>query len=172
MASHLISVSLLAADSSAWTIEKLTLTIQRLTDSQIEAAKAVIAQGCLEFFGQPPAEFEDMDTICSIYREPSGTFLALLDDDRVVGTGAIRRLDEQTCELKRMWFLPAYRGKGYGAKMSEALLEFARSAGYTRVRLDTAPVLAAANRLYQRLGFYPIERYNDGPGTLFMEKCL
>lgn len=147
-------------------------TIQRLTDSQIEAAKSVIAEGCLEFFGQPPAEFEDMDNISSAYREPSGTFLVLMDGERVVGTGAIRQFDVQTCELKRMWFLPAYRGKGYGAKMSEALFQFARSAGYKRVRLDTAPELAAANRLYQRLGFYSIERYNDGPCAIFMEKCL
>jgi putative acetyltransferase len=150
----------------------LALTIQRLSDSQIEAAKAVIAYGCLEFFGQPPGEFEDMDRISSVYSEPSGIFLALLDGERVGGTGAIRRLDEQTCELKRMWFLPAYRGKGYGARMSEALFEFARSTGYKRVRLDTVPVLTAANRLYQRLGFYPIDRYNDGPGTIFMEKLL
>jgi putative acetyltransferase len=71
-----------------------------------------------------------------------------------------------------MWFLPAYRGKGYGARMAELLLEFARSAGYTRVKLDTSPVLAAANKLYQRLGFHPIERYNDGPCTIFMEKRL
>jgi putative acetyltransferase len=150
----------------------MTLTIQRLTDSQVEAAKAVIVQGCFEFFGQMPAEFEDMDRLSSVYREPNGTFLALLDGERVVGTGAIRHLDEQTCELKRMWFLPDYRGKGYGRRMSEALFEFARSAGYKRVRLDTTPVLAAANRLYQRLGFYPIERYNDGPGAIFMEKSL
>jgi putative acetyltransferase len=148
------------------------LTIQRLTDRHIEVAKAVIAQGCLEFFGQPPAEFQDMDRISSVYTEPFGTFLVLLDGEQVVGTGAIRRLDEQFCELKRMWFLPAYRGKGHGTRMCEALFEFARSAGYKRIRLDTVPVLAAANRLYQRLGFYPIERYNDGPGTIFMEKCL
>jgi putative acetyltransferase len=168
----LISASLPAADSSVSTNKKLAFTIQRLTDSQIEAAKAVIVHGCLEFFGQPPAEFEDMDRISSVYTDPFGTFLVLLDGERVVGTGAIRRLDEQICELKRMWFLPAYRGQGYGTRMSEALFEFARSAGYKRVRLDTAPVLAAANRLYQRLGFYPIERYNDGPGTIFMEKRL
>ncbi|HEY1790383.1 MAG TPA: GNAT family N-acetyltransferase, partial [Verrucomicrobiae bacterium] len=102
----------------------MTLTIQRLTDSQVEAAKAVIVQGCFEFFGQMPAEFEDMDRLSSVYREPNGTFLALLDGERVVGTGAIRHLDEQTCELKRMWFLPDYRGKGYGRRMSEALFEF------------------------------------------------
>jgi putative acetyltransferase len=150
----------------------MALTIQRLSDSQIEAAKSVITRVCCEFFGETPVDFEDMDEIFSSYASPSGTFLVLMDGQQVVGTGAIRRLDEQTCELKRMWFLPAYRGKGYGARMAELLLEFARSAGYTRVKLDTSPVLAAANKLYQRLGFHPIERYNDGPCTIFMEKRL
>jgi putative acetyltransferase len=96
----------------------------------------------------------------------------LRDGEEVVGTGAIRRLDQQTCELKRLWFLPACRGKGFGKQMVERLLDFARSAGYQRVRLDTAPELQAANRLYQRLGFYPIERYHDGPCVIFMEKLL
>ncbi|MGA2685022.1 MAG: GNAT family N-acetyltransferase [Verrucomicrobiota bacterium] len=143
-----------------------------LNSSQIGEAKAVITAGCFEFFGEAPVDFGDMDRISSQYVKPSGIFLVLMDDRRVVGTGAIRRLDEQICELKRMWFLPAYRGKGFGTRMAEQLFEFARSAGYRRVRLDTLPLLEAANRLYQRLGFYPVERYNDGPGTIFMEKCL
>ena len=150
----------------------MALTIQRLEDGQIEAAKAIIVAVCLEFFGEAPVEFGDMDCIASQYREPTGTFLVLLDDRRVVGTGAIRRLDAETCELKRMWFLPAYRGKGYGTKMSEMLLEFARSAGYRRIRLDSAEMLVAAHKLYRRLGFYEIERYNAGPGTIFMERLL
>jgi putative acetyltransferase len=150
----------------------MTLKIQRLADEQIEAAKAVVIAGCLEFFGHPPQCFADMDAVTSQYREPSGTFLALMDGPRVVGTGAIRRLDAETCELKRMWFLPEYRGKGHGTRMCERLFEFARAAGYKRVRLDTASELKAANRLYQRLGFRPIERYNDGPADIFMEMSL
>ncbi len=150
----------------------MALQIQLLNSSQIEEAKAVITAGCFEFFGEAPANFEDMDRISSQYAKPSGIFLVLMDNERVVGTGSIRRLDEQICELKRMWFLPAYRGKGFGTRMAELLFEFARSAGYRRVLLDTVPLLKAANRLYQRSGFYPIERYNDGPGTIFMEKCL
>jgi hypothetical protein len=50
-----------------------------------------------------PADFDDMDQIGDHYTAPAGTLLVLLDDDRVVGTGAIRRIDEFTCELKRMW---------------------------------------------------------------------
>ena len=150
----------------------MPVTIQRLTAGQIEAAKAVVIAGCFEFFGHVPTFFEDMDQISLQYSEPSGTFLVLLDDDRVVGTGAIRRLDDRTCELKRMWFLPPYRGKGHATKMCELLFAFARSAGYQRIRLDTSPLLLAANKLYPRLGFQPIDRYNAGPGTIFMEKDL
>ena len=150
----------------------MPLTIQRLKPTQVDAAKAVVIACCLEFFGNPPQLFEDMDQIAAQYTEPSGIFLVLMDGDRVVGTGAVRRLDDATCELKRMWFLPEYRGKGQGMKISELLLEFARAAGYKKMRLDTVPELVAANKLYQRLGFHPIERYNTGPGEIFMEKDL
>jgi len=152
--------------------EVVSVQIEPLGHQHIEAAKAVIRDVCVEFFGQAPADFDDMDETSSHYTAPTGAFLVLLDRDVVVGTGAIRRIDDQTCELKRMWFLPSYRGRGYGTRMSEMLIAFARSAGYQRVRLDTAPELEAANRLYGRLGFQPIGRYNDGPCTIFMEKEL
>lgn len=150
----------------------MSLTIQPLKPSQIEEAKAVITKGCFEFFGRLPADFEDMADLSSHYGAPGGTFLVLMDGDQVVGTGAIRRLDARTCELKRMWFLPAYRGRGLGTKMAGLLLEFARAAGYKQIRLDTAPELKTANKLYQRLGFYFIERYNEGHAAIFMEKRL
>ncbi len=150
----------------------MPVIIQRMADDQVEAAKAVIRAGALEFFGEKPHGFEDMEAELFQYREPTGTFLVLTDDERVVGTGAIRRLDDETCELKRMWFLPPYRGRGYGMMMSEMLLDFARAAGYRRIRLDSAEILTAAHKMYLRLGFYPIERYNAGPATIFMEKML
>jgi len=150
----------------------MTLQIQPLRADQTDDARAIVVAGCKEFFGRPPEDFDDMADIKAHYSPPAGTFLVLLDAGHVVGTGGLRCLDDQTCELKRMWFLPAYRGKGYGTKMAESLLEFARKAGYRRVKLDTSPELHAANRLYWRLGFYPVDRYNEGGCTLFMEKQL
>ena len=78
------------------------------------------------------------------------------------------------CELKRMWFLKAYRGRGLGTKMAQMLLDFATKKGYKKVRLDTTDEQkqAQAIQLYQRLGFYFIERYNDSSCTRFMEKIL
>ena len=148
------------------------LRIVRLHRDQLATARGVVTTGSVEFFGSEPKGFKDMDDLAEDYEAPGGTMLVLLDGEAIVGTGGIRRLDSETCELKRMWFLPPYRGLGYGRQMSEMLFEFARSAGYRLVRLDTDPRLAAANRLYARLGFRPIEPYNDGPCAIFMEKEL
>lgn len=147
------------------------MAIRPLQPRDVEAAKAVIVAGCREFFGTEPADFDDMDAL-SQYSPPKGVFLVLTCRDSVVGTGAIRGIAEDTCELKRMWFLPEHRGKGFGMRMAEMLLNFAFSAGYRRVRLDTDPRQVAAQRLYQNLGFQRIERYNDGPCSIFMEKVL
>lgn len=150
----------------------MPLTLQALEPSQVAAAKTVISEGCFEFFGQAPLDFDDMDDPCSHYGSPGETFLVLTDGQTVVGTGAIRRIDDRTCELKRMWLLPAYRGQGHGTRMAGQLLEFSRSAGYQRIRLDTSSVLEAANRLYRKFGFREIERYNNGPCATFMELDL
>jgi putative acetyltransferase len=92
----------------------MNVRIEPIRPGQLDAARDVIRAGCLEFFGGEPLVFEDMNDGFAVYGAPFGTFLVLLDGDDVVGTGAIRRLDDQTCELKRMWLLPPYRGTGLG----------------------------------------------------------
>ena len=153
-------------------LRKVLLEIRPIRTDEVEAAKQVITTVCFEFFGQAPVDFEDMDDLQSQYSGDSGTFLVLTDGEKIVGTGAIRRLDAHTCELKRMWFLKEYRGHGWGKRMAQMLLNSARQMGFSRVRLDTSPKLEQAVRLYRKLGFDFIERYNDGPCTLFMEKTL
>ncbi len=147
---------------------------------QVEEVKRVIVAVCSEIFQVSEDTIlrydamSDVDDVRSHYLDNNGTFLVLVDEGRVVGCGAIRRLNDDICELKRMWFLKDYRGRGLGIKMAQMLLDFAREAGYKRVRLDTAneEKQAQALKLYQRLGFYCIERYNDSSCTVFMEKML
>lgn len=116
----------------------------------------------------------DIEEIESHYFGNNGTFLVLLDENRVVGSGAIRKLNNETCELKRMWFLKEYRGKGYSLQMVQMLFDFAIKAGYKKVRLDLANEERQSRALefYRKLGFYPIERYNDSPCEVFMEMYL
>lgn len=162
------------------------VTIKRIQPYQNEEAKLIVVEGCQEIWNLPGSPHDvlrqwneqgilaDMDDIQRSYFNNGGTFLVLIDCKRIVGTGAILRLSDEICELKRMWFLKAYRGQGLGMQMAQMLLDFAKNTGYKKIRLDTgdATKQPAALRLYKRLGFYAIERYNDSPCTIFMEKAL
>src|SRR5688500_2918548 len=56
----------------------------------------------------------DMEDVRGTYGHNGGIFLVIIDSGSVVGTGALKRIDAETAELGRMWFLPAYRGRGLG----------------------------------------------------------
>lgn len=156
------------------------MEIRPIEVHQIEEAKQVIVAVIQEIWGLTKEElgllddFPDVQNAQEHYLNNKGTFLVLLDGERVVGTGAVRRLDDQVCELKRMWFLPSYRGQGFGLHMVQMLLDFAGTQNYKRIRLDLADEekQPQAMKFYKRLGFYPIERYNDGGCQVFMEKQL
>ena len=156
------------------------IEIKPIQSHQIEEVKRVIIAVCNEIW-QLPEEvirhydaMSDLDDVQSHYFDNKGTFLVLIDQERVVGSGAIRRLSDDICELKRMWFLKDYRGRGLGTKMAQMLLDFARITDYKKVRIDMIDEQkqAQALKLYQRLGFYFIDRYNTSPCTVFMEKML
>lgn len=156
------------------------IEIKPIQSHQVEEVKRVIVAVACEIWQLPEeaiAHYDamsDIDDMRSHYFDNNGTFLVLIDDGRVVGSGAIRRLNDDICELKRMWFLKDYRGRGLGMKMTQMLLDFAQKTGYKKVRLDTLDKdkQAQALKLYKRLSFYFIERYNDGFCTVFMEKML
>jgi len=89
-------------------------------------------------------------------------------DEVAVGCGAVRRLDESTAELKRMYVDPQVRGKGIGRALVESLEREARALGVTRVVLETGTRLAPAIRLYEGLGYIRIPlfgEYLSSPGT-------
>jgi putative acetyltransferase len=74
------------------------------------------------------------------------------------------RVDEQACEMKRLWVRPAFQGKQIGRQLAEGVKEFARERGYTAMYLDTMPAtMGAAYALYRAMGFAPVERYNENP---------
>jgi ribosomal protein S18 acetylase RimI-like enzyme len=104
------------------------------------------------------------------YCEPAGALL--LAPGR--GCVAIRRVDGDVCELKRLYVKPAERGSGLGRSLVEAALARARELGYGRVLLDTTPGMEAAQALYRGLGFRDTEPYTDNPvpGTRYLTLAL
>lgn len=158
------------------------IEIKPIQPHQIEQAKQIVIAVSLEIWQGTITEADlrrfdslsDTENVQSHYFDNNGTFLVLVDGEQVVGTGAIRKLDDEICELKRMWFLKAYRGQGLGWKMAQMLFDFAKQAGYRKMRLDLANEerQPGALKLYRQLGFYLIERYNDSPCQVFMERLL
>jgi len=113
--------------------------------------------------------FQDFE---SELAEPLGFYeLVLLADD---GCVALRRIDALTCEMKRLYVRPVARGSGLGRRLAEAVIAEARARGYSRMLLDTLPEMAAAQALYQSLGFCETEpyRHNPVPGATFLELAL
>ena len=108
------------------------------------------------------------------YSPPAGRLLVALDRDEPAGCVALRPLEPGVCEMKRLYARPAYRGTGLGRRLAERVVSEAREAGYRAMRLDTLPGMEAAKRLYDALGFRPIDpyRYNPVPGTAFLELRL
>ena len=116
---------------------------------------------------------QDMDELQQTYFDNDGIFLVLTDNDQIVGTGAIRKIDDEICELKRLWLLFEYHGKGLGYRMIQELFAFARGKGYQRVWLETdRDNQRRAFDLYKRLGFYEIPRYSDHQDETAMEMVL
>lgn len=118
-------------------------------------------------------ELHDLDDVQRTYFEKDGVFLVMTDEDQIIGTGAIRKIDKDTCELKRLWLLFEYHGQGLGYRMMQDLLTFARGKGYQRMRLETDQGhQKRAFHFYQRLGFYEIPRYSQSQDDIAMETIL
>lgn len=104
------------------------------------------------------------------YAPPAGRLLLAWNDTAPQGCVALRPLAAGGCEMKRLYVRPQARGDGLGRQLAERICNEARGAGYARICLDTLPAMAAAQSLYRRLGFVPVEPYvfNPIPGARFL----
>ena len=108
------------------------------------------------------------------YGEPEGRLYLALWDGEAAGCIGLRRIDEERCEMKRLYVYPAFRGKHIARALAERILADARAIGYKAMLLDTLPFLRGALALYKSLGFYEIPSYNNSPldTTIYMQLDL
>jgi putative acetyltransferase len=118
---------------------------------------------------------EELKNLPGAYAVPSGRLLLALYEQQAAGCVALRNLEANICEMKRLYVRPAYRGKGLGRILVEGVIAEARAIGYERMRLDTiASSMKDAVELYRRMGFEEIAPYRANPieGALYMELLL
>lgn len=128
----------------------------RFTDPEVAPLLADLRREYDERYG-------DGDSVHDVpggeFEPPTGGFLVLLDGGDTVAGGGIRRLDDTTGEVKRMWTNPAYRRQGHASAVLAALEELARELGYRHLRLETGHAQPEALALYRRLGYREIGNY-------------
>jgi putative acetyltransferase len=103
----------------------------------------------------------ELATLPGDYAPPSGCLLLALEDGNAAGCVGLRRIDDERCEMKRLYVRPEYRGEGLGRVLAEKVVAEARIVGYRSMYLDTLPVMKEAQALYQSLGFSDCAPYYD-----------
>ena len=128
----------------------------------LEYSKIKGAESCFVSFRN------ELDHLESFYS--GGALLVGYENGTPVGCIAIRKVDENTCEAKRLFIKPEYRGKGYARILLESMLSKARELGFVTVSLTTKPsVMPVAYGLYGRMGFREL---SEDAGTVRMSKEL
>ena len=109
------------------------------------------------------------------YAPPEGRLLLADFGGEVAGCVALHKIDGDTCEMKRLYVRPQFRGKGLGKALTEHIIHEARAIGHKKLRLDTVePMMRTAVAMYRQLGFREIAPYRPNPieGALYMELRL
>lgn len=97
------------------------------------------------------------------YGMPEGRLYLIYCDGVIAGCIGLRKIDDDSCEMKRLYIRPEFRGRKLSEFLLETLIQDAREIGYKNMLLDTLPFLQSAIHLYQKYGFYEIESYNNSP---------
>ncbi len=106
---------------------------------------------------------EEISHLESKYGMPDGRLYLIYCDRKLAGCIGLRKIDNQSCEMKRLYVRPEFRGKKLGNILVEKIIADAREIGYSYMLLDTLPFLQSAIRMYKKFGFYEIESYNNSP---------
>lgn len=126
--------------------------------------------------GTPGEAFSDVDpTHPEHFTEPNGTFLVARLGDKAVGCGGMRRVDDSTAEIKRMYVRPESRNTGVARKILAALEGWAAQHGYTRIILESGTAQPDACALYESSGYERIEPYGvwkDSSESICYSKTL
>jgi GNAT superfamily N-acetyltransferase len=97
----------------------------------------------------------------NLFSPPYGRLLLAREEGVVAGVACMKSIREDTCEIKRMYVRPIYRGKKIGRNLLNQLIQDAKGIGYSKILLDSAQFMREAHSLYRSVGFKDIELYPE-----------
>ncbi len=116
----------------------------------------------------------ELADLAAHYPEEDGGILLAEEQDTIMGTVALNRVDEDRGEIRRLFVLPEHQKKGLGKKLMQAALELAKTKPYRTILLDTFREQPGPQALYRAFGFAECEPFNDyaKDKVIWMEKPL
>lgn len=136
------------------------ISIRSATNADCEQVKNLVFGILREYGLQPDLDGTDRDIadIEAAYTNRGGVFEILEDaGGHLLGTVGLYPINDEKVELRKMYFAGDFRGKGYGKKTLQRMIEKAKSLGYKQLYLETAGVLKEAVGLYKSFGFQETE---------------
>lgn len=142
--------------------------IETIRELFLEYAKSLNFDLCFQGFDK------ELESLPGKYAAPDGRLLLALYEEKISGCVGLWKVNDQVCEMKRLWVRPKFRGKKIGRQLAEFVIEQARIIGYSKMKLDTIDTMTEAIKLYVSLGFQSTSayRYNPVEGAEYMELDL
>lgn len=135
------------------------ISVRSATNADCENVQNLVF-GVLHEYGLEPEVDgidKDISDIETNYIKRGGLFEVIEDEEgNLLGTVGLYPVDEETVELRKMYFVKAFRGKGFGKKTLKRMIEKAGELGFKKIYLETASVLKVAIKLYEKFGFQPV----------------
>jgi len=101
----------------------------------------------------PAVTDSDLSDISESYIRPGGVFRIVEVEGEIVGSYGLYPVSVKVCELRKMYLMPIYQGRGIGKMMMDEVLALARAKGFEEIVLETNSVLVRATQLYEKYGF-------------------
>ena len=103
----------------------------------------------LDFAG-PDKDLEDLQ---NVYFDNNGAFFIAELDGKIIGSVAVSKINDEKCELRKLYVLKEHRGRGFGKMLLDKAIDFASSNGYRKMELEVSQKHHKAIRLYEKAGF-------------------
>jgi ribosomal protein S18 acetylase RimI-like enzyme len=117
---------------------------------------------------------DELRKLPGAYGEAGGLLMIAWAGEEAAGTIALRRLTETSCEVKRLYVRPKFRGQGLGRALLNSLIASSCSIGYVTMYADSLPSMTGAQALYRSCGFKQVGPYSaePTPGAAYFELPL
>lgn len=140
-------------------------TIRKCQPEDRKGARDLIVRVLAEEFPKEAENFPtgDLEDISSSYGKLGEAFFVALNANKVIGTVAVKREDERTAMLRRLFVEPGHRRKMIGTRLLERAIQFCREVGYDELIFKTTSTMQSAVRLCEKKGFVSKAKLSIGP---------